>query len=168
VKQIVDAQQEESKQKHIEMDRKDARRKAAIFYSNELQQAEKYYQINFVSQRLKLHGVLDCLIKTDREYIPVDYKYQNSDHGRPHLHHKYQLVAYALLVDERYQTKVKRGFLYYVPEEKPIQVEITYTLKRYLERIVTKIENQLENHVLPPIKNCRGVCGYEWICQNVA
>ena len=104
------SQQEESKQKHIAMAHKETRRKGAVFYDPALNEAEKFFQLTLESEKLGLKGVLDCLIRTgDGEYIPVDYKYQLSDHGRMHLHHKYQLVGYSLLADESFQTTVRRA-----------------------------------------------------------
>lgn len=164
VNQRLGAQQEDSKKEHEKISKKDVRRKAAMFYSPELQQAEKTFHVALISQKLKLQGTLDCLIRTKQEYVPIDYKYQLSNKGHPHSHHKYQLVAYALLVDENYQTVVKRGFIYYVPEKKPIQIETSYRMKRYVQNSMVRIRRQLIEHVLPPIRKCQGACGYEWIC----
>jgi CRISPR-associated exonuclease Cas4 len=52
------------------------------------------------------------------------------------LTHKFQLSAYALLIEEHYSTKVKRGFVYYIPEDKPVEIEITETVKNYLKRTI--------------------------------
>ena len=109
-----------------------------------------------------MKGVLDCLIHTPNgEYIPVDYKYQSSEHGRIHLHHKYQLVGYSLLVDENYGTNVRRGFIYYANENKTIPLEITFYLKKYLVRTIQKIKELIAKQQEPPVKSCPAACGNE-------
>lgn len=104
------------------------------------------------SPELGFQGIVDLIVKTeDSEYIPVDYKNMASDHGRAWMDHKYPPTAYALLVDDQFRTRVRRGFINYIPEDLNIK------------RIV-------DEEVLPPIrvapKKCSGGCGYEQACQH--
>lgn len=121
------------------------------------------------SKKLKLQGVLDCVIRSGGEYIPVDYKNMESNKGKPWIDHKYQLVAYALLLEENYNTVVKRGYINYIPEKLAIKIDITPTLKTHIKRIITQIEETIKKEKPPPIRvakeKCTGGCGYKWVCK---
>jgi CRISPR-associated exonuclease Cas4 len=166
------SQQEESQELHEEYIRKELRRKDAVYYSPEFAGAEKLLFVQLVSEKLQIQGVLDCLIKTAKgEYIPVEYKNMNSDRGKVYMDHKYQLVAYALLVEENFDVIVRRGFVNYIPEKLILQFEITPTMKNYVKRVIGHIKRIIKEEKLPPIRvaknKCLGGCGHKQTCQKV-
>jgi len=167
-KPMLGSQQKESSELHEEYVKREVRRKGAIYYSPEFKDAEKRFFVNLCSPALNLKGTIDLLIKTGREYIPIEYKNTLSDKGRPWPDHKYQLVAYALLIDENYKTKVKRGYINYIPEEKIIKIDITPTMKTYVKRIISRIIKIISEEKMPKLnvaKNkCTGGCGFKYIC----
>ena len=167
-KPMLGSQQKESSELHEEYVKREVRRKGAIYYSPEFKDAEKRFFVNLCSPALNLKGTIDLLIKTGREYIPIEYKNTLSDKGRPWTDHKYQLVAYALLIDENYKTKVKRGYINYLPEEKIIKIDITPTMKTYIKRIISRIIKIISEEKMPKLnvaKNkCTGGCGFKYIC----
>ena len=55
------------------------------------------------------------------------------------MDHKYQLVAYALLIEPNFNTVVRRGFINYVPEGLVLQLEITPTMKSHVKRVLGHI-----------------------------
>lgn len=163
-----ESQQEESRKMHEELDEKEKRRKGAVYYSKELLEAEKLFRVPLTSVRLGLQGMLDCLVRTGTEYVPVEYKSMMSNGGRAWRDHKYQLAAYALLIEENYGTVVKRGYIDYIPEKLVVYMDITSGVKRYAEKIVHAVhsmimEEKLQLTRVPPNK-CTGGCGYKWIC----
>jgi CRISPR-associated exonuclease Cas4 len=170
VKPVLGSQQEEGVEEHMECVKKELRRRDALYYSPELTGAEKLLFIQLNSDRLRLRGSIDCIIKTVKgEYIPVEYKNMESNKGKAWMDHKYQLTAYALLIEESYETVVKRGFINYMPEERVIGLEITPTMKRHVERILGHIRGMESGEELPPRRvsgrRCTGGCGYTWICR---
>ncbi len=167
---IFGSQQEESQELHMEYVRKELRRKDAVYYSPEFVGAEKLLFVPLVSKSLQLQGVVDLIIKTVKgEYVPVEYKNMVSDRGKVYMDHKYQLVAYALLVEENFGTVVKRGFVNYIPEQLILKFEITPTMKSYAKRVVGHIKRIIREEKLPPIKvarnKCQGGCGHKQTCQ---
>ena len=164
------SQQEESKRLHEELVGKEFRRKGAILYSKEFKNAEKFFRVVLTSKKFRFHGMVDCIIKVGDEYIPVDYKNMESNRGKPWIDHKYQLVAYAILIEENYQTTVKKGYINYIPEKLIIKIDLTPTIKTHVKRILTQIKEIIQKEKLPPIKitkeKCTGGCGYKWICQS--
>jgi CRISPR-associated exonuclease Cas4 len=93
----------------------------------------------------------------------------NSDCGKAYMDHKYQLVAYALLVEEKFDAVVKRGFVNYIPEKLILQFEITPTMKSYVKRVIGHIKRIIKEETLPPIRvaknKCRGGCGHKQTCN---
>ena len=97
---------------------------------------------------------MDCIIKTaTSEYIPVDYKNMASDKGGVWKDHKYQLVAYGLLIEETFNTVVKRGFVNYIPETLILRLEVAPMKKSYVKRVLGHIKNHKGRENCPP---------YEW------
>jgi len=167
---VFGSQQEDSKELHEDYVRKELRRKDAIYYSPEFVGAEKLLFTPLSSGNLGLQGNVDCIIKTaSGEYVPVDYKNMASDKGRVWMDHKYQLVAYALLVEDNLGTVVKRGFVNYIPETLILQLEITPTMKSYVKRVLGHIKRIIKDEELPPIRvakqKCTGGCGHKQTCQ---
>jgi len=147
---VFGSQQEDSKELHEDYVKKELRRKDAIYYSPEFVGAEKLLFTPLSSGNLGLQGSVDCIIKTaNGEYVPVEYKNMNSDKGRVCMDHKYQLVAYGLLIEESFDTVVKRGFVNYIPETLILQLEITPTMKSYVKRVLGHIKRIVKEE-LPP------------------
>jgi len=167
---IFGSQQEEGKEQHEDYVRKELRRKDAVYYSPEFIGAEKMLFTMLSSSSLELRGNVDCIIRTVKdEYIPVDYKNMASNGGKAWMDHKYQLVAYALLIEESFSTIVKRGFINYIPEATILELEITPSMKAHVKRVLGHIKRIIREGQLPPIRvaenKCTGGCGYASICQ---
>ena len=168
---VFGSQQEEGKEQHEDYVRKELRRKDAVYYSPEFVGAEKLLFAMLSSSGLELRGNVDCIIKTAKgEYIPVDYKNMASDGGRVWMDHKYQLVAYALLIEESFSTIVKRGFINYIPEDLILELQITPSMKTHVKRVLGHIKKIIKEEQLPPIRvaenKCTGGCGHKQTCQQ--
>jgi len=167
---VFGSQQEDSKELHEDYVKKELRRKDAVYYSPEFVGAEKLLFTPLSSGNFGLQGNVDCIIKTaSGEYAPVDYKNMASDKGRVWMDHRYQLVAYALLIEENFDTVVRRGFVNYIPETLILQLEVTPTMKSYVKRVLGHIKRIIKEEELPPIRvakqKCTGGCGHKLICQ---
>ena len=168
---VFGSQQEEGKESHEEYVGKELRRKDAIYYSPEFVGAEKLLFNPLSSDALGLQGNVDLIIKTAKgEFVPVEYKNMRSDDGRVCMDHKYQLVAYALLIEETFGAVVKRGFVNYIPETLILQFEITPTMKSHVKRVLGHIKRIIQDEELPPIRvtkhKCQGGCGHKQTCQT--
>jgi len=168
---LLGSQQEDSQLRHEEYVRKELRRKDAVYYSPDFVGAGKRLFVQLSSARLGLQGVLDLLVRTGRgEWVPVDYKMMVSDRGRVWMDHKYQLVAYALLVEDCLGGLVRRGFVNYIPEDLVVGVEITPAMKVHVKRVLGHIKRIIREERLPPIRvaknKCTGGCGHKQICQR--
>jgi CRISPR-associated exonuclease Cas4 len=168
---IFGSQQEEGKESHEEQVTRELRRKDAVYYSTEFVGAQKLLFASLSSDVLGLQGNVDLIIHTARgEFIPVEYKNMQSDAGRVCMDHKYQLVAYALLIEESFGTTVKSGIVNYLPEGLILQFDITPTMKTHVKRVIGHIKRIIQTEELPPIRvasyKCQGGCGHKQTCQQ--
>jgi len=168
-KPVLGSQQEKSNKKHKEYVQKENRRKDAIYYSSEFSGARKMLFVPLFSARLGLKGIVDLIIQTyNDEYIPVDYKNMTSNKGRIWMDHKYQLTSYALLMEENFNTNVKRGFINYIPEKLILELEITSTMKTHVKRVLSRIKRIIQEEKLPQERvakeKCTGGCGFKGLC----
>jgi CRISPR-associated exonuclease Cas4 len=163
------SQQEEGLDAHSKLSELEKRRAGGLRYSEELRSAEKAFRVALSSKELRLRGVVDCILRLGREAIPLEYKAMPSAKGKAWPDHKYQLVAYALLLEEEFGSIVKRGFIYYEGDGAILEVRITPAMKSYLRRTIRRIWDALGKGEPPPIRvprgKCSGGCGLKWICQ---
>jgi CRISPR-associated exonuclease Cas4 len=166
---IMGSQQEQGREEHFHLEAKEKKRKAALWASSEFDTAEKVFRLELSSEKLRLRGILDLLLKVRNELVPVEYKNMRCDKGRAWSHHKYQLTGYALLLEDSYGKSVLRGLLEYVPEELALLVPITPEMKKFTVEILKRIDHIVERQYLPPvtvpISKCFG-CEYFWVCQR--
>ena len=155
----------EGKEAHEGLSRLEARRKTLFKCINI--KGQKYFRVKLISRRLALRGVLDCLVVSNGKYIPIEYKTSKSYKGTIHSHHKYQLVAYALLVEDVYNTIVRKGYVYYHADDRLLCQAITSNMRRQvlkaLESIRRMILTEQEPIVRPLPRKCRA-CGYKRFC----
>ncbi len=165
----VSSQQMSSLKEHARLEELEKRRKGGLSYSRNFAEGSKKFRVRLFSERLNLEGVLDCLLICGKEVMPVDYKQMRSLRGGPWLDHKIQLTAYALLLEDAYNTVVRRGYIYYLPEELVVEVIFSEEMKNYVASLVKRVERILKEEELPPVKvdqsKCLG-CGYYWVCRR--
>jgi len=62
------------------------------------------------------------------------------------------------MIDECFDTLVRRGYVNYVPEKRVVRVDITPTMKAYVKRVVGHMRRVVEEGLLPPIRVSRAKC----------
>ncbi|MCD6368675.1 CRISPR-associated protein Cas4 [Candidatus Woesearchaeota archaeon] len=127
----------------------------------------KHFGVKMVSKKLLLKGRLDMLVENGKNYIPVEYKSIPLKRKKPPANHKYQLIAYGLLVDETYDTYTKLGYIYYSVNDRLVPVYFTRNSKEYVKETTKHIREIILNEEIPrgyssPSK-CKN-CGYHIFC----
>ncbi len=123
---------------------------------------ERQYNVALESTELGLRGKIELVIETNDnprqtpELIPVDFK--NSRRGKPDNHLKLQLTAYALMLEENKQLPVKRGFLYYIPLRRAVEVPINARLKANLRKSIATMRKIVAAEWMPSPTAQRGKC----------
>jgi CRISPR-associated exonuclease Cas4 len=88
------------------------------------------------SDTLKLKGKPDYILKKGNEYIPVEVKTGKTP-LTPYPNHVAQLVAYCVLVEEKYNSHPKFGVIKY--PEKEFQIEYTNEQKEKLKKVIKEM-----------------------------
>lgn len=119
----------------------------------------KLFNIRLYSTALGLSGLLDMALVSDREAIPVDFKDGAFSKGPwVALHHKYQLVAYGLLLEESYKKRSLRGFVHSLEDGKSKSVAFTEGAKMFLRGKIKKMQRMILEEIFPEQTPYRGRC----------
>lgn len=151
------------KEEHLELDRLEKRR---TFRRYRLENGERIFHSRLYSPRLRLEGMLDMHIITDEEIVPVEFKYSTQE---PELNHKYQLIAYAMLLEDSYQKPVRLGFLYFIPGNRIYPIEITPNAREFVKESLEKIRQMITTETFPKAPYGKGKCNdceYRNYCRD--
>jgi CRISPR-associated exonuclease Cas4 len=131
-----------------------------------LERGERRFRVHLSSERYGLTGVLDLLIVSSADYYPVEFK---NAPGGPALHHRYQLAAYCLLVEECFRAAVRTGFLYIVPRKQVVPVPMTPGIRERVRILLGRIRTMVAAEAMPPgtrdRRRCRD-CEYRNYCAD--
>jgi len=129
---------------HVEIKQLEKRRKLKAYG---ILEGTRDFQVYLQSSRLGLNGLLDMSITTPSgEVYPVEFKHSISKKG---LHQKYQLTAYAMLLEEKYQKPIRYGFLYLIPSKTVVALEITSSMREHVKKTLSAIRNIIAGEKIP-------------------
>ncbi|MCL4423873.1 MAG: CRISPR-associated protein Cas4 [Firmicutes bacterium] len=120
-----------------------------------LEEGTRQKRCRIFSENLGLEGTVDMLIDSPAGLFPVEFK---NTHGLPALNHKYQLVAYALLLEESFRRPVRAGFLYLIPGNRIYTYLITDPMREYTKKLLAAMRRLVNKAVFPPATPSRGKC----------
>ncbi|HEY8475540.1 MAG TPA: CRISPR-associated protein Cas4 [Chloroflexota bacterium] len=132
-----------------------------------LRDGERAFDVVLRSERLGLTGRLDMAVVRRHEVVPVEFKHTED---RLRLNHKYQLVAYALLAEERWERPVRRCFVYVIPRKAAVEVAITPGARRFTRRLLSAMRAVIVRQMMPEPTRRRGrcqECEYRRFCNDV-
>lgn len=143
------------KEEHLQIAKRETRRKLSVYG---LENGQRFFGVSLYSPRLELEGVLDMYLATPRGYFPVDYKAA----CRIALNHKYQLIAYALLLEETLGHPVRGGFIYLIPRASAYFIEATPEARLFTKRILGAIRTLVAAERFPRDSRSKSRC---WDCE---
>jgi CRISPR-associated exonuclease Cas4 len=151
----------------IEEDRIDQLEKRRKLAEYRLAEGERQFHVRLDSERLGLSGKLDLLIDSPAGLFPVDFKYTT---GEPYKNHVFQLCGYALLVEDCYQKPVDRAFIYLIPKDDAVPIDLTPELKAVTRGVLEEIRTMIEQERMPPPTPLRQRCAdceYKNFCGDI-
>lgn len=164
VKKKTTYKMEAGKEDHLILDKLEKRRTLKRY---NLEEGQRIFHMQLASARLGLQGKLDMHIATVRGYFPVEFKFTERSAS---LNHKYQLISYAMLLEDHYDCTVRYGLLYLVPKKEIIPVEITPNARAFVYGILGKIRDIIATERMPDktrhVVKCRD-CEYKRFCGDV-
>ncbi|MDI6716033.1 MAG: CRISPR-associated protein Cas4 [Actinomycetota bacterium] len=163
--------------------REESLQKRRTLVKYQLIHGERRFNLRLKSERLGLSGMLDMAIFTRREAIPVEFKMSTKGLS---LNHKYQLTAYAMLLEDELFARgkprvickgplkprryVRRGFVHFIPTRRVYEVEITPNMREYVKRILTDIREMVASETMPEVarqKNRCQDCEFARFCSDI-
>ncbi|MEW5763220.1 MAG: CRISPR-associated protein Cas4 [Bacillota bacterium] len=163
VEKKVTAKMDIGKEEHLRSARLEGRR---TLHAYALDAGDRVFNTYLFSPRLGLEGVLDMYVATPRGYVPVDFK----NACRIGVNHKYQLVAYALLLEDHFAHPVRFGFIYLLPLRRARRVEVTPEARLHTKRLLGAIRRLIAEERFPYYTRRRGRCAdceYRNYCRDV-
>lgn len=138
---------------HIQAEGREKRRSLQTYG---LQNGQRTFNVRLFSAELHLSGIIDMLIETDDELIPVDYK--QTKKVEPNI--KLQLMAYGRLLQTVYSVPkpVTRGFVYLLPTRQAIEVRLTKPLQNKLNQAITQLSQIVQQQKMPAATSHHGRC----------
>ncbi len=163
---------EEGKLRQKEEEELEKRRTIARFHLGKRGEikAEKLFNLRLASESLGLSGLLDMALILNKEVVPVDFK--DGSYSKNYiiaLHHKYQLMAYALLLEETYRKISLRGFIYSLEDGRTRSVNFSDGAKMFLKGKIRKIRQMILEEIFPeetPYKGRCRECEFRPVCKG--
>lgn len=112
-----------------------------------LTEGERLYGVRLEDRALGLRAMLDMLVITGDEVIPIEHKLSN---GPLAATHRVQLTAYALLASAAYGLPGHRGFVYWIPLRRASEVQFTPDLAHQTQDLIRAVHAVRQSEALPP------------------
>lgn len=127
------------------------------------------YSYLLKDSRLELIGVCDKIEIIDGKYYPVTIKSSNPPLKGVWDQDAIELVAYAILLEEEFDTEVFVGFVDYekIGDRRPVVMDVN--LRKALFEVIREVKEITDNKKLPNVrKNSKKCdkCEYRDICLN--
>jgi len=138
-----------------------------------LSDGERQFDARLESAELGLRGRVDMVITRAGgdgwagEIIPVEYKDSPGRGGPGWLA---QLAAYGLMLESAYGLLARRGFIYYIPQRRAREHELTADLKARVVAGVQAMREMIELERMPPPTGQRAKCAaceFRRFCNDV-
>lgn len=159
----VSFKMEYARSQHYELNQKEKRRTLKRY---NLVEGKRYYGLSVSSKVLNL---LDILIDTESEFGQRFYPVECKDtDGKIYKNIIYQLVAYAMCIEEMTNTPVKKGYIYIIPEQKAYLFHITDDQKNYVRKMVTMIRKIIQEEYYPDPRSKKRCwdCEFQRYCND--
>jgi len=110
------------------------------------------------SEKLQLKGIIDRIEMHEDGYIPIELKTGKMPKEGVWLGHRIQIAAYAMLIEENFNTNVKEGFVRYLDTNETRQIAINPFMKEEIIDLTKEIQNLLKNQEIPNYCENRNKC----------
>jgi len=119
------------------------------------------------SETLGLNGIIDQLEIYEKGYVPIELKSGKAPKEDAWPNHKIQVAAYAMLLEEKFNTEVKEGFIHYLDVNEKRHIPINVFLKEETNELKNKVKALLESADIPDFcgnENKCNACGLRETC----
>ena len=128
-------------------------------------------ELRVTSNGLQLKGIIDRIEVYETGCVPVELKTGKMPKEGVWPGHRIQIIAYALLAEEKFKTKVKEGFVHYLDAKETRHIAINPFMKEEIMNLTKEVQELLENKQPPGYcenKNKCTNCGLRETCYDEA
>jgi len=121
------------------------------------------------SDKLQLKGIIDKVEIYENGYVPIELKTGKMPKEGVWPGHKVQIAAYSMLIEEKFKTEVKEGFVNYLDANQTRHIAINPFMRQEILDLVKEVQEILKSHDLPNYcknKNKCVNCGLRETCYN--
>lgn len=121
------------------------------------------------SDKLQLKGIIDKVEIYENGYVPIELKTGKMPKEGIWPGHKVQIAAYSMLIEEKFKTEVKEGFVNYLDAKQTRHIAINPFMRQEILYLVKEVQEILKSHDLPNYcknKNKCVNCGLRETCYN--
>ena len=120
-----------------------------------LAEGKRQFHVWCNSERLALSGKIDLVIDSSEGLFPVDFK---ASEQRVHNNHIVQLCGYALLLEERFGCTVDKGFIFLIPPEEIVPIDLTSGRKQDTIEFLAQIRGAISRQAIPSPTDVHARC----------
>jgi len=128
-------------------------------------------EIKLDSDNLQLRGIVDKVEIYEDGYVPIELKTGKMPKDGIWPGHRIQIVAYAMLIEDKFKTNVKEAFVHYLDAKETRHISINPFMKEEIMNLVKEVQELLKIQELPNYcenKNKCVNCGLRETCYNEA
>lgn len=126
-------------------------------------------ELSISSETLQLKGIIDRIEVYENGYTPIELKTGKMPKDGVWPSHRIQIAAYAMLLEERFKTQVKEGFINYLDAKETRHIAINPFMKEEIAQLINEIQILLKNSYPPKYcenRNKCASCGLRETCYN--
>lgn len=128
-------------------------------------------ELRVSSDKLQLKGIIDRIEQYETGYTPIELKTGKMPNEGVWPGHRIQIAAYALLIEEKFNTTVKEGFINYLDAKQTRHIAINPFMKEEIIDLVKEVQELLSSKQPPKYCENRNKCtncGLRETCYNEA
>lgn len=126
-------------------------------------------ELRIQSDKLGLRGIVDQIEVYKEGFVPVELKTGKSPKEGVWPGHKIQLIAYALLMEEHFNTEIKEGFVHYLDSKQRRHIPLNHFMRLEVKELIKKVNELLNSDKIPNFEknqNKCAKCGLKEDCYN--
>ncbi len=121
------------------------------------------------AEKLGLSGKIDQVLVYPESIVPIEIKSGSAPKEGAWENHKVQLAAYALMLEDMFNTPIEAGYVKYMDENISRRIEINPFLKDQVKSLIKEVQGLVSSKNLPDkVSNTNKCekCGLKKICYS--
>ncbi len=115
-------------------------------------------ELRIESKNLGLRGIIDQIEVYQVGFVPIELKTGKTPKEGVWPGHKIQLIAYALLLEEKFKTEVKEGFVHYLDSKQKRHIPLNPFMRLEVKELIKKVNFLLNSDKIPNFEKNQNKC----------